>query len=300
MKLFRLQTRIQSWYQYNNVLREDRFFTSIFVFERIHPLGRDVFRFRGCVYSRHAVCITSDTSSIELNNCPSPNFLQATSVGAYFGQLLIIRKFCEFPFLFLRPCANDVELWDMALALGISVGTTKDSQISPSVWFLEAGSNSLHKSATAPYTLSWSTEITVRRIKSMVSSLPLMWMDFLPPPLLFNCPLSEALMARNTGYRSRQSWASWLPFTMPWVSYHFLTTKSQKWPTSVRELLGICRNSHGIRHTIFMVSLCSPNYVIAHWREDLNLVENSQRSESWENFQSSSIGSPSIRSKSLR
>ena len=47
-----------------------------------------------------------------------------------------------------------------------------------------------------------------------------------------------------------------------------LTTKSHKWPTSVRELLDICCNIHGIRHTIFRISLCSLSYITVHWHED--------------------------------
>ena len=38
--------------------------------------------------------------------------------------------------------------------------------------------NSVHKSAAAPWILSWFTEIIVRRTNSIVSSLPLKWIDF--------------------------------------------------------------------------------------------------------------------------
>ena len=44
------------------------------------------------------------------------------------------------------PCAND-ELWDVASASALSVGITKDTQITLSAW---SGLNSLHKSSTAP------------------------------------------------------------------------------------------------------------------------------------------------------
>ena len=58
------------------IIRSWQIFTSktgpIFVFERVHPLVRDVLRFWGWMSSRHAVCITSDPSSIVMKNCPFP------------------------------------------------------------------------------------------------------------------------------------------------------------------------------------------------------------------------------------
>ena len=116
------------------------------------PLGRNVLRFRGCGYSRHAVCITSDLSSIVMNNCPFPISFEKPASEQCFDNFWSSRSSANFRSYSCNtfPCANAVELWDMSLALGISVGITKDSQISPSVWFLEPGSNSLQKSATVP------------------------------------------------------------------------------------------------------------------------------------------------------
>ena len=51
-------------------------------FERIHPLGCDVFTYRSCVCSRRAVCITSDPSSIVMKSCPFKISLTKTIVGA--------------------------------------------------------------------------------------------------------------------------------------------------------------------------------------------------------------------------
>ena len=231
------------------------------------PLGRDAFRFRACVYSRHAVCITSDPSSIVMKNCRFPISYKKPASEHSFDNIRSSRSASNLRSYSCNKShrANDVELWDMALALGISVGITKDSQVSPSTWCLESGSNSVHKSATAPLMLSWLTEITVRRINLTVSSHPLKWMDFFPPPLLFNSPLSKALVARNTGCplsAKLSMMTSAVLFHSPCglltrVPYHFLTTTSQKWPTSVLELLGICCNIHWIRHTISMISLCS-------------------------------------------
>ena len=69
-------TSSQSPHRESAVHQHSQIFTSktgpIFEFERIHPPGRDVFRSQGCVYFRHAVCITSDPSSIVMKNCPFP------------------------------------------------------------------------------------------------------------------------------------------------------------------------------------------------------------------------------------
>ena len=117
------------------------------------------------------------------------NILQKTCIGAEFGQFLLFRK----------TSASVGGSWQ---AVGNSVGITIDSRFSGAPGLavpFESLAYSPHRSATAPSTLSWLTEIIVRRINSMVLSLPLKWMDFIPLPLLFNSPLSKALDARNFG-----------------------------------------------------------------------------------------------------
>ena len=128
----------KSWYQYNDVLREDRFPHSktgpIFVFKRIHTLGRDVLRFRGCVYSRHAVCTTSDPSSIVMNHGP-------------------------FPISCRKPASeHSSTISDHQQVLRISVRILAKNLHAPMMLnslrhlrfdFLKSGSNSVHNSATA-------------------------------------------------------------------------------------------------------------------------------------------------------
>ena len=77
---------------------------------------------------------------------------------------------------------------------------------------------------------------------------------------------------------------------------------SQRWPKSSRESLSTLSNFEGLRNTIVLISSFCPNNVIVHWHEEnpsfevrrsifnsvvmvlSNLVENSQRCESWDIF----------------
>ena len=87
--------------------------------------------------------------------------------------------------------------------------------------------------------------------------------------------------------------------------------------TSSRESSSTLSNSVSIRNTMFFVSSFSPIHVIVHWHEDdhsfellwftlwfshhlMNLVENSNVVNPWKFCHSNSVGSPSVRSKSLR
>ena len=96
-----------------------------------------------------------------------------------------------------------------------------------------------------------------------------------------------------------------------------LRARPQKRPTSERESASTIRNYNWIVLTLFCVSSFSPYNVIVYWHKDdtsfellwftlwlchhiLNLVENSQYSNPRKIVHSNSIGSPSIRSKSLR
>ena len=71
----------------------------------------------------------------------------------------------------------------------------------------------------------------VRRINSMVSSLPLKWMDVTPFPLFFSSPSSYALVARNFGcpLSEKLSIMSSAILThspsslLTWIPYHFLS-----------------------------------------------------------------------------
>ena len=97
----------------------------------------------------------------------------------------------------------------------------------------------------------------------------------------------------------------------------FFTTKSQKWPTSVRKPFRISCNDYGIRCTCFCISWCSPfrvsvhgmkmilpwNCTGSHFNSAIMFwisagIPNVVNPEKF--FHSNSIGSPSIRSKSLR
>ena len=74
----------------------------------------------------------------------------------------------------------------------------------------------------------------MRRINSTVSSLLLEWMVFFPPPLLSTSPLSEALVARNTGCPLSAKLSTMTPavlFHSPfglltWVPYHIFSQPS--------------------------------------------------------------------------
>ena len=79
--------------------------------------------------------------------------------------------------------------------------------------------------------LSWLTEITVRRINSMVSSLPLKWIDLTPSPLFFSSPLSRARVARSMGCPLSAKLSTMpsavlshsLSGLLGWVPYHFFS-----------------------------------------------------------------------------
>ena len=60
--------------------------------------------------------------------------------------------------------------------------------------------------------------------------------------------------------------SSLVPFSVR--AWFLLASKPQKWPTSWRELFGICCNILAICQTILMISKCSPDNVTAHWQED--------------------------------
>ena len=77
-------------------------------------------RFRGCVYSRHAVCISSDPSSIVMKKCPFQISFEKPASEHSFDNFCLSRSSANFRSYSCNKssCANDVELWDMALALG--------------------------------------------------------------------------------------------------------------------------------------------------------------------------------------
>ena len=107
---------------------------------------------------------------------------------------------------FLRCCAL-VEF----SAIERSVGSSIFSKWSGAAGFpgaLTPLGTSLHKSVFALLILSWFAEITVRGSNSLFSWLPLKCIDFLPPPLLRNSPLSKALEARNNGWPDPEKFAT--------------------------------------------------------------------------------------------
>ena len=130
----------------------------------------------------------------------------------------------------------------------------------------ESLANSLHKSATAPLLLSWLTEITVRRISSTVSSLPLKWIDFLPFPLLLNSALSKAPVARNTGCPLSAKLSiklSAVLFHSPsglWVSvpYHFFShpsPRNDQHPCGISREYSLMVTESAIQFSLFPRSL---------------------------------------------
>ena len=119
--------------------------------------------------------------------------------------------------------------------------------------------------------------------------------------------------------RFRQS--SLIPFSIRFVDMgsvpFLLETSHQKRPMSLREFSIILSNSESIRNAIFFISSFCPINVNVHWHEDdpsLNCSgshfdsviifwissRNVNVVNPWTFFHSNSIGSPSIRSKSLR
>ena len=132
-----------------------------------------------------------------MKNCRFSIFFEKPALEQSLVKFLLFWKICEFLFIFTQASVGGS--W---LAVENSVGITIDSRFSGAPGLVvpfESLAYSTHRSATAPSTLSWLTEITVRRINSMVLSVPLKWMDFIPLPFLFNSPLSKALDARNFG-----------------------------------------------------------------------------------------------------
>ena len=100
--------------------------------------------------------------------------LRETCIGAEFGQLNVLWKVCDLLLVFTQQVA-------LYSCISLSSGGIKMvSRFSGAPGFpvpfecLEISqATSPHISATAPLTLSWLTEITVRRVTSTVSSLPL-------------------------------------------------------------------------------------------------------------------------------
>ena len=151
----------------------------ILVFFRIHPVTRVFFSFRGIVCSRHKCCISCPSVSREGLSCFDKLSSPYQNILWIISGLLTIVQFS----LTLAPFFSvDVQLVWVSSAegrTGISIVSKWSGAASFSGAVRSLG-NSLHRSSTAPWTLSWFSEITVRRSKSMFSSLPLKCEDFLP------------------------------------------------------------------------------------------------------------------------
>ena len=188
MRLFGLETRVQSWYQHNNVLRKDTV---------LHPrLGRFSYSnestFSVGMFSslevvcilENGVCIASDPYSIVMKNCHFPITFKKPASEHSFDNFWSPRISANFRSYSCNrsTCANDVELWDMALVSGISVGITKDSQISPSRACL-ANVLHTHLRLFRRYWADWQKQQCEESIQRF-SSLPLLWIVIFPPPLL--------------------------------------------------------------------------------------------------------------------
>ena len=152
----------------------------IFVFPRIHPLTWDDSSLRSKIYSRHDPFISlSASSSRVMKNCPFSIFFEKPALEQSVGQFFFFKKICEFLLIFTQQ---------VFLYFGISLRSLICCQ---HFWWhyhgfqvlkRYAGDFPAHEPTTAPWTLDWLTEIFVRRISSMVSSLPLKWMFFIPSP----------------------------------------------------------------------------------------------------------------------
>ena len=196
-----------------------------------YRFSTDVSSLRDGVCSRRGVFVSSGLSSWSvMKNCPLPIFFEKPALEqslVNFWSSGSSANFCSYS-RNRFPC-TDTSVWEIVQALGNSVGTTIDSQFSFSAGSLTLGESlaySLHK-----FWVSCLTETTVRRINSTVSSLPLNWIDFFPFPLLFNSPLSTALVARNTGCPLSAK-LSIMPSAVlshspsglwGWVPYHFFS-----------------------------------------------------------------------------
>ena len=105
---------------------------------------------------------------------------------------------------------------------------------------------------------------TVRRIQSMVSSLPLTCMDFTPLLLHFSPPLPKRCCTEYTmstfgkvEHHAFSSFSHSQSGLLTWAPYHFfLRSKPWKRPVSSRESSNILSNSE--------ISSFSPINVIAH------------------------------------
>ena len=160
----------------------------------------------------------------------------------------------------------------------------------------------------------------------MVSSLPLKWMDFSPYPLLFNSPLCNALLARNAGcpLSAKLSIMPSAVFShspsglLTWVLYHFFSDPSPRNDQCPRVNLWaywVSMKAFAIQFPLFprflqSMSLCIDMKMILPLNSSGKHLDSviifwiSTRIPNVVNpgkfFHSSSIGSPSNRSKSLR
>ena len=162
-----------------------------------------------------------------------PAFCQSLVNFCCSGSSAIFCSYSRYKF----PCASASNR-EIGLAVGNYVGITIDSKFKfaavfpylVSLWLI------IRTNPLLLRTLSWMTEIIVRRITSRVSSLPLKWMDFSPFPSLFNSPLSNALVARNVGclVLAKSSIMPSAVFShspwglLTWVPYHFFSDPSPR------------------------------------------------------------------------
>ena len=157
------------------------------------------------------------------------------------------------------------------------------------------------------------------KIVSMVASSAQKWMDNVPPPLLFNWPRSNALVARNMGWAlslrfimSSATLSHWPPSARMSVAIHFVAEpgpRNDEWPSRI-----FSHNNPQLMHfpNIHVhYSDFSIRYVGVHRHENnsllelfwfttkvlhqiLDFLENLQRSVSWTILYSNSTGSPSV------
>ena len=138
--------------------------------------------------------------------------------------------------------------------------------------------HSSHKSETAPWILSWLTEIIVRKTVSIVPTSAQKCIGNFPPPLLLSVPRDNGLVARKTRCPlSPNFFIIIISATLSrshcgrlsWVEYHFFSDPgTEEWPSSWWKSSRLNRNKVGDRFAFLLIVLRSPWDVVEHRHED--------------------------------
>ena len=314
------QIEIRSWFELRNVLDDNRqshpeLDRSSCFHESIHSVEMiDHFQARCTLdmsFQSVKFCIIKCREVVS-----SFNSLRETCIGAEFGQLKVFWNICELLLVFTQQislysciggrnliCCRHLWWHYMVFRLSSATGFT--------VLFehLESSqANSSHISASAPWTLTWLTEMIARRNTSAVSSSPQKCIDNFPSALHISSFKSTGSTKKGMSAFTEinhHDIRDTIPCSIRFVcvsSVPFLLwSRPKKRPMSLRECSSIFCTDERIRNTNFSVSFFSPYNVVKHWHEDnkslemlrftpyfthhiLNLSEDPQWSESRESF----------------